>query len=445
MHIHILGIAGTFMAGIALIAKSLGHKITGTDAKIYPPMSLELKKNNIDFNEGYSTNNMPKNADLFIIGNALIRGNECVEEILNKQYKYTSGAEWLSQVLLGKFVLAVSGTHGKTTTSAMLAWILEYAGLEPSFLIAGRIKNFANSARFNNSKFFVIEADEYDSAFFDKRSKFIHYHPNILIINNLEFDHSDIFDSLADIQKQFHHLIRTMANNGLIIYHENSPNIQEVLAKGLFTPTKVIPRHKLHYNNNGSYFDINDNLRLDWQFIGEHNMENALGAITAAKQVGVPHLISIKALTKFSGVSRRLELKYQDKNITLYDDFAHHPSAISSTLSALRKQLSNKHITAILELRTNTMKAGFYKQSLVKSLQKANISYILKPKNINPELEQLLINSPKIKILASVNNIINECLKVSNTNILVMSNGNFDNINDKIIKKLKKNTTTLSN
>ncbi len=436
MHIHILGIAGTFMSGIALIAKSLGHKVTGIDANIYPPISLQLKQNNISFNQGYSVNNLAKNVDLFIIGNALSRGNECVEEILNKQYNYTSGAGWLSQILRDKYVLAVSGTHGKTTTSAMLAWILEYAGLNPSFLIAGKMKDFPTTARLTNSKFFVIEADEYDSAFFDKRSKFIHYHPNTLIINNLEFDHSDIFDNLADIQKQFHHLIRTMASNSVIIYHKNSPNIKQVLAKGLWTPTKIIATHKLHYNDSGSYFNINDNLILNWQFIGQHNMQNALSAIEAAKSVGVSIKVSVNALTKFNGVSRRLEIKYQDKNITLYDDFAHHPSAISSTLLALRNKLGNKHITAILELRTNTMKAGFYKQSLLKSLQKANISYILKPKSINPELEQLLTNNPKIKILASVDDIVSKCLKISNTNIVVMSNGNFDNINDKIILKL---------
>lgn len=436
MHIHILGIAGTFMAGIALIAKSLGHSVSGTDANIYPPMDKQLIANNIDFNQGYNVENLPKDADLFIIGNALTRGNPCVEEILNKQYNYTSAPQWLSYTLKNKWVLAISGTHGKTTTSAMLAWILEYAGLNPSFLIAGSINNFPTSARLTKSKFFVIEADEYDTAFFDKRSKFIHYHPNTLVINNLEFDHADIFNSLADICQQFHHLIRTMAANNLIIYHQNSPNIAQVLTQGVWSKTKIISTRKLHYDDNGSYFDVNDNLRLNWQLIGEHNMANALSAITAAQHAGVPLSISVDALKKFSGVKRRLEIKYQDNNTIIYDDFAHHPSAIASTLEALRKKVGKEHIIAILELGSNTMKQGHHKETLIKSLQYANISYILKPNNLNAELAKLLSSNDKIKLISSIAEIVNDCIKHKNKHILVMSNGSFGNIIDKIIQKI---------
>ncbi len=281
MHVHILGIAGTFMGSLALIAKQLGHTVTGQDQGVYPPMSTQLNEQNITYTHGYEVVDMPK-ADVFVIGNALSRGNACVEEILNKQYNYTSGAQWLSEnVLRDKWVLAISGTHGKTTTASMLAWILESAGYNPSFLIGGVVENFGVSSRLTDSNFFVIEADEYDTAFFDKRSKFIHYHPKTLVINNLEFDHADIFDSLQDIQNQFHHLIRTIPSDGLIIHPQNNQPITEVLNMGAFSTTQPLPVSKLSVNENGTQFDI-EGQTVNWNLLGEHNMQNGLGAVYAA-------------------------------------------------------------------------------------------------------------------------------------------------------------------
>ncbi|MBE8190079.1 MAG: UDP-N-acetylmuramate:L-alanyl-gamma-D-glutamyl-meso-diaminopimelate ligase [Candidatus Thioglobus sp.] len=302
MHIHILGIAGTFMGSLALIAKQLGHTVTGMDEGVYPPMSEQLDAQNISYSKGYKVEDLPA-ADVFIIGNALSRSNPCVEQILSQQSPYTSGAQWLSeQVLQGKWVLAISGTHGKTSAASMLAWILESAGYNPSFLIGGVAQNFQVSARLTDSKFFVIEADEYDSAFFDKRSKFVHYHPKTLVINNLEFDHADIFASLADIQKQFHHLIRTVPADGLII-HPNSPAIMEVFELGIWSETQALPTPQLSVNKLGSQFMVDGN-SLNWNLLGEHNMQNALSAIYAANHIGVDFAASCKALGEFAGVKR---------------------------------------------------------------------------------------------------------------------------------------------
>jgi UDP-N-acetylmuramate: L-alanyl-gamma-D-glutamyl-meso-diaminopimelate ligase len=275
MHIHILGIAGTFMGSLALIAKQLGHSITGQDQGVYPPMSTQLDKQSISYTQGYHAKDLPK-ADVYIIGNALSRGNECVEEILNKQYAYTSGAQWLSEnVLRDKWVLAISGTHGKTTTASMLAWILEVAGYNPSFLIGGVVEGFGVSSRLTDSNFLVIEADEYDTAFFDKRSKFVHYHPKTLVINNLEFDHADIFDSLKDIQKQFHHLLRIIPNDGLIIHPQNVVAIEQVIGMGLYSEQQTLPTSKLEISDIGTTFNVEDNA-VNWNLLGEHNMQNGL-------------------------------------------------------------------------------------------------------------------------------------------------------------------------
>ena len=436
MHIHILGIAGTFMSGLAIIAKSLGYKVTGVDEDIYPPISFELVKNNIEFSKGYNLHNMPS-ADLFIIGNALSRGNICVEKILNEKYNYTSGPQWLGSILRQKHVIAISGTHGKTTTTAMLSWILEYAGLKPSFLIAGSANNFSTSARITSGKFFIIEADEYDSAFFDKRSKFIHYQPDILLINNLEFDHADIFDTIDDIKKQFHHLIRTVPANGVIIYHENEHNIKNVLKKGCWSLVKSIKKPKLNYFTGGSYFQVDNELTLNWQQLGEHNMLNALGAIKAAKEIGISIKTSIDALTKFSGVKKRLEIKYHKNNTTIYEDFAHHPSAIASTIKGLRDKIGQEQIIVILELRSNTMKLGYHKKTLVNSLQNADNTYILEHQNIKNELKEILTSSKNIVLLKTTNKIISACVKYLPANIIIMSNSSFDNISDKLIAKLK--------
>ncbi len=439
MHIHILAIAGTFMGGLAQIAKTLGYKVTGQDLSVYPPMSNQLKKAHINFINGYDAKDLP-DADLYVIGNALSRDNDCVEKILYKRLKYTSGAQFLSDyVLHNKWVLAVTGTHGKTTTASMLAWVLEYAKLEPSFLIGGVSQNFKISARLNKSPFFVIEADEYDTAFFDKRSKFVHYKPNTLIINNLEFDHADIFENLNDIKKQFHHLIRIVPKDGLIIYPKNNKNIIDVLSKGCWSELKEIKSNKLKSSVKGSQFEVIIKGKyfgkVDWSLLGTHNMENAMAAIYAAQHVGVPIAISIEALNKFKGIKRRLEVKGKVKNAIVYDDFAHHPTAIKTTIKGLRKKNSDEKIIVILELRSNTMRAGYHKESLVKSLKEADEVLLLKPK-VKWDIKGLVKNS-NIKLCKSIAVILKN-IKLNNdkTHIVVMSNGSFDNIHQKIIDKL---------
>ncbi len=432
MHIHILGIAGTFMGSLALIAKQLGHTVTGQDQGVYPPMSTQLDEQNISYTQGYNTQDLPE-ADIFIIGNALSRGNDCVEEILNKQYAYTSGAQWLSDnVLRDKWVLAVSGTHGKTSTSSMLAWILDYAGYNPSFLIGGVVENFGVSSRLTESNFFVIEADEYDTAFFDKRSKFVHYHPKTLVINNLEFDHADIFDSLKDIQKQFHHLIRTVPSDGLIIHPQDNKNINQVLEMGIYSSEQALPAHVLKNNDIGSEFEV-EGCQVSWNLLGKHNMENGLNAIYAAHHVGVPFDIVCKALGQFKGIKRRLEIKHQTESITLYDDFAHHPTAIKTTLSGLRSKVGNEKIIAILELRSNTMKAGTHQQSLVDSLEDADQVLVLRPESNTWNIDALFDESI---LFNSVDNMVKQLSNIQQGHFVVMSNGGFDDIFNKLISKL---------
>ncbi len=432
MHIHILGIAGTFMGSLALIAKQLGHKVTGQDQGVYPPMSTQLDEQNIDYTHGYDLADMPK-ADIFIIGNALSRGNECVEEILTKQYAYTSGAQWLSEnVLRDKWVLAVSGTHGKTTAASMLACILEYAGYNPSFLIGGVVEDFGVSSRLTGSNFFVIEADEYDTAFFDKRSKFVHYHPKTLVINNLEFDHADIFDSLKDIQKQFHHLVRTVPSDGLIIHPQNTQAIDEVLEQGLWSSEQILPAQQLKTTDTGTSFDI-EGASVNWHLLGEHNKQNGLGAIYAAHHIGVPFDIACEALNQFKGVKRRLEIKHKTDKITLYDDFAHHPTAIKTTLSGLRAKVGNDTIVAIVELRSNTMKSGIHQQSLVDSLKDADQVLVLKPENIDWNIEALFDND---NLFNSVDAMVAKLSQINQGHLVVMSNGSFDDIFTKIINNL---------
>ncbi|RUM81721.1 MAG: UDP-N-acetylmuramate:L-alanyl-gamma-D-glutamyl-meso-diaminopimelate ligase [Candidatus Thioglobus sp.] len=432
MHIHILGIAGTFMGSLALIAKQLGHKVTGQDQGVYPPMSTQLDEQNIDYTHGYDLADMPK-ADIFIIGNALSRGNECVEEILTKQYAYTSGAQWLSEnVLRDKWVLAVSGTHGKTTAASMLACILEYAGYNPSFLIGGVVEDFGVSSRLTGSNFFVIEADEYDTAFFDKRSKFVHYHPKTLVINNLEFDHADIFDSLKDIQKQFHHLVRTVPSDGLIIHPQNTQAIDEVLEQGLWSSEQTLPAQQLKTTDTGTSFDI-EGASVNWNLLGEHNKQNGLGAIYAAHHIGVPFDIACEALNQFKGVKRRLEIKHKTDKITLYDDFAHHPTAIKTTLSGLRAKVGNDTIVAIVELRSNTMKSGIHQQSLVDSLKDADQVLVLKPENIDWNIEALFDND---NLFNSVDAMVAKLSQINQGHLVVMSNGSFNDIFTKIINNL---------
>jgi len=431
MHIHILGIAGTFMGSLALIAKQMGHQVTGMDQGVYPPMSIQLNEQNINYTQGYSVDDLPL-ADVYIIGNALSRGNECVEEILSRQYTYTSGAQWLSDnVLHNKWVLSVAGTHGKTTTASMLAWILEDAGYNPSFLIGGVVENFGVSSRLTDSNFFVIEADEYDTAFFDKRSKFVHYHTKTLVLNNLEFDHADIFDSLKDIQKQCHHLLRTVPKEGLIVHPKNNKNIDQVIAMGLYSEQQTLPNATLSISEKGTSFKV-EGETVDWHLLGQHNMQNGLCAIYAAHHVGVPFSVACKVLNNFQGVKRRLEVKYQTQAITLYDDFAHHPSAIQTTLKGLRKKIGDDKIIAILELRSNTMKAGIHQQSLVAALSEADQIFILKPDTQIWDIGTLFDES---MLFNSVDEIVEELAKIPHGHFVVMSNGGFDDIFNKITFK----------
>ncbi len=433
MHIHILGIAGAFMGSLALIAKQLGHTVSGMDQGVYPPMSAQLDEQNISYTIGYEVEKLPV-ADVFIIGNALSRGNACVEQILRQQYPYTSGAQWLSeQVLNNKWVLAISGTHGKTTTASMLAWILEYAGYNPGFLIGGVAGNFGISSRLSDSNFFVIEADEYDTAFFDKRSKFVHYHPKTLVINNLEFEHGDIFDSLKDIQKQFHHLVRTVPDDGLIIHPHNKQNIEAVFKQGLWSATRSLPTATLSTTALGSSFAIDANNSVNWHLLGEHNMANALSAIYAAQHIGVEFAVSAAALEKFRGVKRRLEIKHQTDNITLYDDFAHHPSAIKTTLLGLRAKVGKDNIIAIVELRSNTMKSGIHQQTLAAAISAANQTLILRPNNINWDIDAVFAHTKSALLFDSVDAIAHHLAQIKQGHFVVMSNGSFDDIFNKII------------
>jgi UDP-N-acetylmuramate: L-alanyl-gamma-D-glutamyl-meso-diaminopimelate ligase len=346
MHIHILGICGTFMGGIAAIAREAGHRVTGCDTNVYPPMSTQLAAQGIELVEGYGVEQLALDPDVFVVGNVVTRGNPLMEEILNRGLPYVSGPQWLAQnVLSGRWVLAVAGTHGKTTTSAMLAWILEYAGLEPGFLIGGIPGNFGVSARLNSSRtsFFVIEADEYDTAFFDKRSKFVHYRARTVVLNNLEFDHADIFPDLAAIETQFHHLIRTIPANGLVITNGTDANLERVLGRGCWTPVErfgVAGGWQVTPAASDGSFDVlwqgAVQGRVHWELIGEHNRWNALAAIAAARHAGVPPQVSIEALRSFRNVRRRMEVRGEVNGITVYDDFAHHPTAIRKTLAALR-------------------------------------------------------------------------------------------------------------
>jgi len=450
LHIHILGICGTFMGGLALIARELGYKVSGSDQNVYPPMSTQLEQQGIQLMNGYKAENLDCKPDLVVIGNALSRGNEEVEAVLNKGLHYVSGPQWLSEhVLQNKWVLAVAGTHGKTTTSSMLAWVLQYQGFNPGFLIGGIPLNFGLSARLGETDFFVIEADEYDSAFFDKRSKFVHYRPRTTVLNNLEFDHADIFDDLDAIKKQFHHLVRTIPGNGLIIAPEVDDNISDVLQLGCWTPVEKIAIDSPAQwqaeliNPDGSRFKVlfkgEEQGVVDWSLTGEHNVNNALSAIVAARHVGVLPSDAIKALMTFKNVKRRMEVIAKTNNVTVYDDFAHHPTAIKLTLDGLRKHVGKEKIIAIVEPRSNTMRMGVHTQSLAESLDQADIAIIYQPENLDWDLSALTKYNGKIEIRATQDAII-ERLKAESTvasHFVLMSNGSFGGIYQQLIEALE--------
>ena len=447
MHVHILGICGSFMGGIAAIAKSLGHKVTGSDKNVYPPMSTQLEALGIELTEGYCESQFDPAPDMVVVGNAMSRGNPAVEYVLNRNLPYTSGPQWLLDNLLkDRWVIGLSGTHGKTTTSSMVAWILEHAGLNPGYLIGGVPENFGVSARVGESPFFVIEADEYDSAFFDKRSKFVHYRPKTLVINNLEFDHADIFADLGAIQTQFHHLVRMVPENGLILTPNNTSAIEDMLKKGCWSSRQSLGKewHAELLKKDGSEFNVLHNGvivgTVAWSLLGQHNVDNALMAIAAAHHAGVTLPDAIEALSFFKNVKRRMEVKGEVNNITLYDDFAHHPTAIATTLDGLRKKVGNARILAVLEPRSNTMKMGVHKDTLANSWQKADEVYLYEPEGMDWSLvESVAHSNAPAHCFKDVEKIVQGVCNVAQPgdHILVMSNGGFEGIHGRILDALK--------
>lgn len=437
------------MGGLAVIARQLGHQVSGSDQNVYPPMSTQLEQQGIVLMEGYRAENLDSKPDLVIIGNALSRGNPEVEAVLNRGLRYVSGPQWLAEhVLQDKWVLGVAGTHGKTTTTSMLSWILEHQGFNPGFLIGGIPLNFGISARLGESDFFVIEADEYDSAFFDKRSKFVHYRPRTAILNNLEYDHADIFPDLDAIKKQFHHLVRTVPGEGLIISPECDANINDVLAMGCWTPVaKTSINSDAQWNarlinSDGSRFDaLLDNQaqgRVEWSLTGEHNVYNALSAIVAAKHAGILPKDAIAALGQFKNVKRRMEVIANINGVTIYDDFAHHPTAIQTTLDGLRKQVGQERIIAIVEPRSNTMRLGVHTKTLAESLGHADLAIIYQPEAMGWDLGELKKYAGNIEICSSLDEIIAK-LKFEaryGGHFVLMSNGSFGGIYQRLQDEL---------
>ncbi len=452
MHIHILGICGSFMGGIAVLAREKGVLVTGSDSNPYPPMSTQLEGLGIRVNR-YDVGNLNPQPDIVVIGNALSRGNPEVEAVLERDMNYISGPQWLAEHFLrGRHVLAVAGTHGKTTTSSMLAWILEDAGLEPGFLIGGIPQNFGTSARAGGGKYFVIEADEYDTAFFDKRSKFIHYHPKTLILNNLEFDHADIFSDLDAIKQQFHFLIRTVPSSGQLVINADDLSLSDVIKKGCWSEKRyfsLADRGDCVWQTGQSAedyssFDILHNGRpqgtLDWALMGAHNAANGLSAIAAASHVGIAPSKAIKALKKFKNVKRRMEIRGTVNKVTVYDDFAHHPTAIASTLEGLRKHCPDKRILAVLEPRSNTMKMGVHKDTLINSLRDADNVFIYQPEDIEWSISrQKNSGSPEPVVHTDIDMLVEDVVAMSRPgdNILVMSNGGFAGIHEKLLLALR--------
>jgi UDP-N-acetylmuramate: L-alanyl-gamma-D-glutamyl-meso-diaminopimelate ligase len=455
MHIHILGICGTFMGGLAVLAKQAGHKVTGCDANVYPPMSTQLQAQGIDLIEGYGPEQLDLKPDLFVIGNVVSRGNPLMEEILNRGLPYTSGPQWMGEhILRSRWVLAVAGTHGKTTTSSMLTWILEEAGYAPGFLIGGVPLNFGISARLGGaeeaSNFFVIEADEYDTAFFDKRSKFVHYHAKTAILNNLEYDHADIFPDLAAIETQFHHLVRTVPGVGRVIVNGKEASLQRVLDRGVWSDVEKFGGESdwtLNEHEDGK-FDVRFRGEVQgtvqWSLTGEHNRLNALAAIAAARHVGVTPEQAIAALSTFQNVKRRMEVRGEVDGITVYDDFAHHPTAITTTVGGLRRKVGNARILAVLEPRSNTMKLGTMKEALPASLQEADLVFgygAWEGKDalgwdLAAALAPLGQRAQAFSELPQLVRAIAEAAQPGD-HILVMSNGAFGGVHQKILDSLK--------
>jgi UDP-N-acetylmuramate: L-alanyl-gamma-D-glutamyl-meso-diaminopimelate ligase len=457
MHIHILGICGTFMGGLAVLAKEAGHKVTGCDANVYPPMSTQLQSQGIELIEGFSSEQTALKPDLYVIGNVVSRGNPLMEEILNRGLPYTSGPQWIGEhILQGKWVLAVAGTHGKTTTASMLAWILEDAGYHPGFLIGGVPMNFGVSARLSGneagSDFFVIEADEYDTAFFDKRSKFVHYRAKTAILNNLEYDHADIFPDLNSIETQFHHLVRTVPGIGRLIANGREAALQRVIARGCWSEMEWFGASDSSgwtfvEHDDGSFdvvFNGDRQGTVSWDLSGTHNRMNAIAAVAAARHVGVPAAQAIQSLSRFHSVKRRMEVRGVVNGITVYDDFAHHPTAIATTVAGLRKKIGNARILAVLEPRSNTMKLGTMKNALPDSLKDADLVFGYGASGTGKDAlgwnlgEALAPLGPKAQAFGELDALVHAIVQAARPGdqILAMSNGGFGGVHQKILDKL---------
>ncbi len=449
MHIHILGICGTFMGSLAVLAKALGHQVTGSDANVYPPMSTQLQALGIELLEGYDPAHLEPAPDLVVIGNALSRGNPAVEQVLERGLPYVSGPQWLAEhVLQGRWVLAVAGTHGKTTTSSMLAWVLEEAGMSPGFLIGGVPQNFGISARLGETPFFVVEADEYDSAFFDKRSKFVHYRPRTVILNNLEYDHADIFADLAAIERQFHHLLRTVPAGGLIIRPAADQALERVLAMGHWTPVQTTGEHGQWQarllREDGSRFAVwlegVEQGIVEWSLTGQHNVANALAALAAARHVGVTPAQGCAALSGFRSVKRRMEQIACINGVTLYDDFAHHPTAIATTLDGLRKRVGAAPVIAVIEPRSNSMKLGAHRDGLAASVQAADQVYWYAPPTLGWDLAGSVTHAAAPSaVLDSLDGIVTAVCGAARpgSHVVIMSNGGFGGLHGRLVAALE--------
>ena len=449
MHLHVLGICGTFMGGLAALAREAGHRVTGCDANVYPPMSDQLQALGIELIEGYDAAQLKLAPDLFVVGNAITRGNALMEAVLDAGARYTSGPQWLAEeILAGRHVLAVAGTHGKTGTTSMLAWILEEAKLEPGFLVGGVPLNFGVSARLGAAGApFVIEADEYDTAFFDKRSKFVHYRPRTAILNNLEFDHADIFDDLAAIERQFHHLVRTVPARGRLVVNAREESLQRVLAMGCWSEVQRFGARKeepgtLRARGEPNAFDVLRGslkiARIEWSLLGEHNQLNALAAMAAAEHVGVVPEISARALASFRNVRRRLELRGVAAGVSVYDDFAHHPTAMRTTLEGLRKKVGAARILAVFEPRSNTMKLGAMKAQLPWALEEADLSFCHSGGLTWDAAQALAPMGARAVVVPTIAELVSRVVAAarSGDHILCMSNGGFGGIHEKLLDAL---------
>jgi UDP-N-acetylmuramate: L-alanyl-gamma-D-glutamyl-meso-diaminopimelate ligase len=456
MHVHILGISGTFMGGVAALAKAAGHRVTGSDRNVYPPMSTQLQALGIELTEGFEASQLTPRPDVVLVGNVMTRGQPVIEALLESDISQSSGPEWLArEVLRGRWVLGVAGTHGKTTTASLLAWILEYAGLKPGFLIGGVPANFQTSARLGEAPFFVIEADEYDTAFFDKRAKFVHYRPRTLILNNLEFDHADIYDDVAAIERQFHHLIRTVPGTGRIVWNAADARLRHTLSMGCWTPCEGFSGHAANVGalwtsravagvSDGSSFEVLEGAKLHgvvrWSLIGAHNVDNALAALAAAHHAGVPVAEGIRALGSFEGVARRMQVRGEIGGIVVYDDFAHHPTAIETTLAGLRARVKGARIVAVLEPRSNTMRAGVHRDTLGPAFAAADEVWFYAPPDLGWDIADVMRSIGKRghtrRDLDALSADLARSL-VPGDHVLIMSNGSFGGLHGRLLTALK--------